>query len=433
MPPKNGLPVPGGRLARLARFGGLATGIAGGVLAGGVRQLASGRRPQLGDLLMTPANALRVTQQLSHLRGAAMKLGQLVSMDAGDMLPPELAEILGRLRSDAQPMPERQLHAVLARRWGADWRARFTAFSPRPVAAASIGQVHRARTLDGRDLAIKIQYPGIAGSIDSDVANVAGLLRLSGLLPARLDIAPLLAEARRQLHEEADYAREGRCLAQFGMLLADAPDFMVPGFHAELSGPDILAMDWADGIPIEATPADARDRVATLLIDLTLRELFAFGTMQTDPNFANYRYDPASGRIVLLDFGATRAISPEVAAGYHMLFGAVIANDAAAVRNAAAAMGLFGPDAIRRHGPAITAMIGTALALFHAPGPFDFGDAAAVARLRDAGMGIATDRESWHVPPPEMLFPQRKFGGVYLLASRLKARVDVQGLLARAL
>ena len=431
MPPKKGLPVPSGRLARLARFGGLATGIAGGMLAGGARQLASGRRPQLGDLLMTPANALRVTQQLSHLRGAAMKLGQLVSMDAGEMLPPELAEILGRLRSDAQPMPERQLHAMLARRWGREWQAQFTAFSPRPVAAASIGQVHRARTRDGRDLAIKIQYPGIAGSIDSDVANVAGLLRLSGLLPARLDIAPLLAEARRQLHEEADYAREGRCLAQFGMLLADAPDFAVPGFHPDLSGPDILAMDWADGVPIETVPPDARDRVATLLIDLTLRELFAFGTMQTDPNFANYRYDPVSGRVVLLDFGATRAISDAVAAGYRRLFAAALANDAAATRDAAVAMGLFGPAVIRRHGPAIDAMIATALAVFHTPGPLDFGDTAAIGPLREAGMAIATDRDSWHVPPPEMLFPQRKFGGVYLLASRLKARVDVRALLAR--
>jgi predicted unusual protein kinase regulating ubiquinone biosynthesis (AarF/ABC1/UbiB family) len=137
-----------------------------------------------------------------------MKLGQMLSLDAGDMLPAELTAILARLRDSAHHMPPAQLQKVLNAEWGADWRRRFAHFDPRPLAAASIGQVHRARLPDGRELAIKVQYPGVAASIDADVDNVATLLRLSNLLPASLDIAPLLEEAKRQLHEEADYVRE---------------------------------------------------------------------------------------------------------------------------------------------------------------------------------------------------------------------------------
>ena len=205
--------VPSGRLSRLARFGGLASGVAGGMLAEGARQFSQGRRPSVGDLLLTPANAVRVTEQLAQLRGAAMKVGQLISMDAGEMLPPELSDILARLRADARPMPQVQLKAALNRRWGRGWESRFTRFDFDPIAAASIGQVHRAQTLAGEDLAIKVQYPGVRNSIDSDVDNVATLLRLSGLLPRELDISPLLGEAKRQLHEEADYEREGQHLA----------------------------------------------------------------------------------------------------------------------------------------------------------------------------------------------------------------------------
>lgn len=431
-PQSKGVRVPSGRLSRLARFGGLATNIAGGMALDGARQLAAGKRPSMSDLLLTPANAAKVTDQLAQLRGAAMKLGQLVSMDAGEMLPPELAEILARLRSDAQHMPERQLQTVLTQRWGRDWQAKFQSFTPRPFAAASIGQVHRARTRDGRDLAVKIQYPGVARSIDSDVDNVATLLRLSNLLPKSLDIAPLLVEAKRQLHEEADYAREGACLSTFARLLADAPDYRVPGFHADLSGPEILAMDYVHGMPVEALARagqDERDRVMLLLSTLTLRELFEFRLMQTDPNFANYRYDRASGRLILLDFGATRAFPQAVVDGYRRLFEAALADHADAARDAMIALGLFSERAVERHRKSIDAIIGHGLDLFRREGVFDFGQVEAANAMRAEGLEIAADRANWHIPPVDALFLQRKIAGVYLLANRLKARVDVRALI----
>jgi predicted unusual protein kinase regulating ubiquinone biosynthesis (AarF/ABC1/UbiB family) len=230
----------------------MATGVAGGMLMEGARQLVQGKRPRISDLLLTPANARRVTQQLAQLRGAAMKVGQMISMDAGDMLPPELAAILARLRSDAQAMPRKQVQGVLDDNWGAQWRQQFDKFSFTPIAAASIGQVHRAKTKSGHDLAIKIQYPGVRESIDSDVNNVASLLRMSGLLPNTLNIKPLLTQAKRQLREEADYLREADYLQRYASLLADAPEFLVPELHAELTTRSVLAMSFVGGVPVES-------------------------------------------------------------------------------------------------------------------------------------------------------------------------------------
>ena len=255
--------VPSGRLSRLSSFGRLAGGVAGGVLAEGARRLASGERPRMSDLLLTPANAIRVTDQLSKLRGAAMKLGQMISMDAGDVLPAELTAILARLRDAAHFMPPSQLNRVLTAQWGADWRQKFKHFEATPIAAASIGQVHRATLPEGTLLAIKVQYPGVADSIDADVDNVASLLRMSNLLPRTLNIAPLLAEAKRQLREEADYVREAEQMQRYRALLADDPAFLVPAPYPALSGSQVLAMDFIPGTRPSKRWRRSRRRCAT--------------------------------------------------------------------------------------------------------------------------------------------------------------------------
>ncbi len=428
--------VPSGRLSRLGVFGKLAGGVAGGVIAEGARRLADGQRPRMGDLLMTPANVGRVADQLSHLRGAAMKLGQMISLDSGEFLPPELTQILAKLRDRAHHMPPAQLQQVLARDWGKDWRRRFARFDAHPLAAASIGQVHRARTHDGRDLAIKVQYPGVRESIDADVDNVATLLRVSGALPRTIDIAPLLAEAKRQLHEEADYRREGEQLARFGALLADSPDYVVPAFDREFSGDDVLAMSFVEGVPIETLETadqDVRDTAIRKLVALVLRELFEFGLMQTDPNFANYRYQPATGKLVLLDFGAARAVLPETVEGYRNLMLTGLAGNRDAVREAAVGAGFLGEAAVTRHRVLVDRMIDVVLGELNRPGPFDFADRAFVAVLREQGAAMANDRDTWHVPPIDTLFVQRKISGTALLATRLKARLDARDMIAAAL
>jgi predicted unusual protein kinase regulating ubiquinone biosynthesis (AarF/ABC1/UbiB family) len=360
-----------------------------------------------------------------------MKMGQMISMDAGDLLPPELSAILAQLRSQAHRMPPQQLRTVLDAEWGKDWRTRFKRFNATPIAAASIGQVHRATLPDGRELAIKVQYPGVRESIDADVDNVATLLRVSGALPRELDLAPLLVEAKRQLHEEADYEREAAQMTRYADLLEGEADYLVPRPHAELTTARVLAMDFVEGRPIEAladAPQDQRDAAMRDLMALVLREMFEFGVMQTDPNFANYRFQPEQRRLVLLDFGATRDVDPATAEGYRSLLATGLAEDHDAVRKAAVDAGFLGAAAVERHRALVDRMIDIIVTEMNRPGPFDFGDRGFVEVLRDQGMEMAADRATWHIPPIETLFVQRKISGTALLAARLKARVDVRAL-----
>jgi predicted unusual protein kinase regulating ubiquinone biosynthesis (AarF/ABC1/UbiB family) len=403
------------------------------MIAQGARRLAEGQRPKVRDMLLTPGNFGRLADRLSHLRGAAMKLGQMISLDAGDLLPRELTQILAGLRDRAHHMPPAQLEQVILREWGPDWRRHFLRFDAIPIAAASIGQVHRATHRDGRDLAIKFQYPGVRESIDSDVDNVSTLLRISGLLPRELNLQPLLAEAKRQLHREADYVREGEQLALFGGLLAGSPHFAVPELVGALSTGRVLAMTFVAGQPVEdleTSPQAVRDEAARALMELVLRELFEFGAMQTDPNFANYRFQPETGRLVLLDFGATRAVVPQTAEAYRAILCAGLAGDGDALREAALSAGIVGQAAVDLHRGPIDQMISVIVGEMTRPGPFDFGDRRFVAVLRELGMQVAADQRAWHVPPTDILFTQRKISGMALLAARLKAKVDIRSLVA---
>ena len=428
--------IPASRLSRLGSFGRLAGGIAGGALSEGARRLASGERPRLDQMLLTPGNARRLADRLSHLRGAAMKLGQMISMDAGDVLPPELAGILASLRDRADFMPPRQLDRVLAEQWGKDWRYQFRRFEPRPIAAASIGQVHRALTHEGELVAIKVQYPGIAQSIDADVDNVASLLSMTGLLPKELDIEPLLVAAKEQLHEEADYHREGEMMERFGKLLDDRSEFVVPSLIPDLTRERILVMSFEDGRPIESLvdePQHLRDEVFAHLIELVARELFEFGLMQTDPNFANYRYQSSSGKIVLLDFGAARPVTENISSNYRALLEAGLAEDRTRVMDEAVAAGFVNPVALERHPERMRRAVDIVVTQMAREEALDFGDRAFVPEIREEVMPIAQDRASWHLPPAETLFVQRKVSGTALLGARLGARVDVRDIVRRAL
>ena len=427
--PKRSAAVPTGRSSRLFHMGGVVAAIAGGIVAGGLRQLASGQRPDLPSLLLTPSNALRLTSGLSHLRGAALKLGQMLSMDTGLVLSPEISQIFASLRDDAKPMPPKQLQTVLNAQWGPGWLKQFRRFDVRPFAAASIGQVHRAQTLDGHDLAIKVQYPGVRDSIDSDVDNIATLMRLPGLVPSGMDLQPLLAEAKRQLHAEADYQAEANHLAQFGAWLAGSDMFLVPDLYPALCTSQVLAMRYVDSAPLDSlthAPQALRDKVAAALIDLVLREIFVFGVMQTDPNWANYRYCPQSGRIVLLDFGAVQTIAPSLAADFRALAQVALDGEPKATRDAMLRIGYFGPTTAPHHQTLIQSMFDLAMGPLRQATPFDFGQSDLLERLRDRGLAIGSDRDLAHVPPAATLFLHRKIGGMYLMAAKLRARVALR-------
>jgi predicted unusual protein kinase regulating ubiquinone biosynthesis (AarF/ABC1/UbiB family) len=376
---------------------------------------------------------MRVADQLAQMRGAAMKVGQMISMDAGDMLPAELADLLARLRSDAKSMPEKELIALLESQWGQNWNKKFIQFPLQPIAAASIGQVHKVITQDLKRLAVKIQYPGIKQSINSDVDNVATLIKMTGLLPKGLDIKPLLTEAKKQLHDEADYRLEGQYLDQYAAVIENDDAFVMPFLDKEFSSDTILAMSFVDGIPIEQlvdAPQETRDQVMSQLMRLFFKELFDFQLVQTDPNFANYQYDHETKKIVLLDFGATRIYTKQMAQSYRQLMQGASHHDKTKIRQAVLDIGLIRQDLPEKIQQNITDLAYMACEPLYAESPYDFASSNLSSRLQHQGMQLGLEKEYAHTPSANAIFLHRKLGGLFLLAIKLKAKVDMQNLFA---
>ncbi|EMC2460197.1 AarF/ABC1/UbiB kinase family protein [Vibrio alginolyticus] len=423
--------LPTHRISRFSKFASLATRVAGNVIAEGTKQIAKGNKPKAKDLLLTPQNIARLTDQLAHLRGAAMKLGQMLSMDAGDVLEPELADILSRLRSNADPMPAKQLNAVMESSLGTNWKAEFLSFNFKPIASASIGQVHQAYSDAGDNLAVKVQYPGIRKSIDSDVDNVGTLLKVVGLIPESVDYKGLLEEAKKQLHDEADYAREAQFAIRYHDALKEHPHFVVPKIHTGSCSDSVLAMEFIDGSPIEQIEhydQSTRDFVMHSLLELLFRELFEFKMVQTDPNFANYLYIENTRQIGLLDFGATREYSERFSTGYRQAFASVVNNDEQGLNNALEQIGFFSQTILPDQRQAILDLVKMACEPMLVDEPYDFKASGLAQKLREAGTILSMEQEYWHTPPADALFLHRKIGGMYLLAARIGAKVNIRQL-----
>ncbi|MDD1793309.1 AarF/ABC1/UbiB kinase family protein [Enterovibrio sp. ZSDZ42] len=426
---KDGKKIPSNRLSRVGMFGSVVTKVATNMATEGAKQLLSGKRPSAKDLLLTPKNIGSITDQLAQLRGAAMKVGQLLSMDAGDALPKELTDILAKLRSDAAPMPAKQLASVLETEWGKTWQKHFISFKFKPIAAASIGQVHFAYGDDASELAIKVQYPGIKKSISSDVDNVVTLLRLTGLVPKEVDYKSLLDEAKKQLHDEANYELEAEMADAFYQLLNDDNRFIVPRVFKSLTTSSILTMSFEQGDPIENLqdlPQVARNHLVRNLFELLFKEAFQFKLVQTDPNFANYLYQQESGKIVLLDFGATRRYSDHISEGYQKLLTSALNNDKDGVSESMAQIGFFSDHIFPEQKAAVVNMVMTACEPIQYDGDYDFGNTDLGSRIHAAGMALSMEQGYWHTPPADALFLHRKIGGLFLLAARLNAKVNLR-------
>ena len=313
--------VPASRVGRMLRFGMLGGELA--LSARDRRRAAAVVRPavDLAAAMLTPGNADMLARRLAALRGPAMKVGQILSLQGETSCPRSSATRSRCCARRAIRCPIRQLRRVLGREYGKGWQAEVRALRLRTGGGGSIGQLHRVRKHGGRELALKIQYPGVARSVDSDVDNLAGLLRRLDFLPVQLDVPALAAEAKRQLKLETDYESEARHLEHYRQLVADMPEVIVPRVDRSLTTRHILAMDWIEGEPLEvlaseAVPQARRNAVARTLYELMFRELFEFRFVQTDPNLANYLYLPATQQLALLDLGSVGEYPAAFVEGY---------------------------------------------------------------------------------------------------------------------
>jgi predicted unusual protein kinase regulating ubiquinone biosynthesis (AarF/ABC1/UbiB family) len=276
----------------------------------------------------------------------------------------------------------------------------------------------------------------VAKSIDSDVDNIAALLKLSGLVPEGVDFMPLLDDAKEQLRAEANYLTEADYLATFAELLKDDQRFIVPELLPELTTEHVLAMTYIDSQPIDVIAdleQDGRDRLVTAMMDLMLREFFELRLVQTDPNFANFRYQASTDRVVLLDFGATRKYRAAFVNQYKRMVKAALKGDEVRLLDAAEKLGYVVAEASAEYRQFVLDIFAIALEPLTTEGPYDFAGSDVSTRLAQIGPDAQDFREFWHAPPSDAVFFHRKVGGMFLLAQRMEARVDINTLVNRYL
>jgi predicted unusual protein kinase regulating ubiquinone biosynthesis (AarF/ABC1/UbiB family) len=332
--------------ARTVRLAGLPLGYAGRATLGLGKRLG-GRPAEVVAAEVQARTAEQLFRVLGELKGGAMKFGQAMSVFEA-ALPETLAgpyrETLTKLQEAAPPLPARTVHAVLARELGPDWRARFRAFDDRPAAAASIGQVHRAVWEDGRDVAVKVQYPGAGEALIADLTQIGRMSRLVGLLVPGLDVKPLVAELKARVTEELDYELEATSQATFAQVYAGDPDFVVP--KVVEGSAQVLVTEWVDGTPLSRIIARGtrtqRNAAGVLLARFLFSGPVRAGLLHADPHPGNFRL-LEDGRLVVLDFGAVNRLPDGLPPSIGPLLQLAIDGDAQGVLDGLRAEGFVRP------------------------------------------------------------------------------------------
>ena len=353
------------------------------------------------------------------------------------MLPEPINRVLQRVQDSADFMPASQRNKVLSDNLGPEWQKLFVSFDEKPIAAASIGQVHKAKLAStGEPVAVKIQYPGVASSIDSDLSNLSILLTASKLLPKGLYLDKTIANARTELAWECDYLREAEMGHRFRDLLGDeSSTFFVPSIIKEASGPQVLTAEFCNGqgvTKIASLTQERKDWIGSNILRLCLREIVDFKFMQTDPNWTNFLYNSDTKKLELLDFGAAREYPDNFIVPYVRTLLAASKKDRTAVRELSIQLGyLTGHESQSM----VNAHIDSVLTLAEpftrtAPEVYDFRGQTITDRVRSLIPRMLQERLS---PPPEETYSlHRKLSGAFLLCARLGSRVRCREMFEQA-
>ncbi len=410
-------------LARFLELGGLVGRVGISVLGNQtVNLLRSVERAAEESSRTWRRSAILVARRLGNLKGAAMKMGQMLSLYEG-LFPAEFTEILGSLQKDAPPVQFALLEKRIRVELGDAYNL-FDHIDPVPYASASIGQVHRARLKDGRDVVVKVQYPGIDAVIRADLKNLKVLLKSLFGMFTRVDLDPHWEELKARLLEELDYKREAQSLARMAAYHSANPDVVLPLPVLEATSEGVLTLMYEPGLsPIEACSPEIsqalRDTWGRVLFELLCKNLFEFQYIHADPNLANFAFRE-DGRVVVYDFGCMKSVPDGLTAAYASIGRAVL--DDRGERLA----GLLGEMGIRRMSgvpldPELSAVIFNLLRPpFRAGEPYTFGKDnvfTAIMDLKQKYWSQAIDLEA----PPDLIFMDRTFAGMYGNLSRLRA------------
>ncbi|KAJ3404838.1 putative aarF domain-containing protein kinase 4 [Chytridiales sp. JEL 0842] len=430
--------VPSTRIGRLFQYSGLAVGVGLGVAGETVKRLTGLSDNRDGSLILAGNNVQRIVDRLSRMRGAALKLGQMLNHS---MIPPELEQILLRVQNSANYMPNSQLSNILKTELGPDWESKFAEFDSMPIAAASIGQVHKAILHSGKPVAVKVQYPGVAASIESDLDYLRALALMGSFLPKGMYLDNTIRVARVELKAECDYKREAEAVERFRKLLGihgtkpTKEGFYVPKVIEEVSTESVLTTEFVEGVPVGKVvdlPQHVRDSIGERLLTLCFREIFEFRFMQTDPNWTNFLYDAKRDIIHLLDFGAAREYGKEFTDAYLQVLHAAAKGDRDGCIYWSEKLGfLTGMESETMKNAHVQSLLTLATPFSSkTESPyFDFGAQDITDKVRDQIPVML--RERLTPPPDETYSLHRKLSGCFLLCARIKARVRCKELFAR--
>ncbi|WP_041625101.1 ABC1 kinase family protein [Stackebrandtia nassauensis] len=340
--------IPRGPVARTAKLASLPLGFAGRA-AWGIGKKMTGFAESVISEKVQQRTAEQLFSVLGQLKGGAMKLGQALSVFEA-ALPDHLASpyraALTKLQDAAPPLPAASVHKVLAAELGDDWRDSFTEFDDSPAAAASIGQVHKAVWGDGREVAVKVQYPGAGDALVSDLKQLGRFASLFRILQPGLDIKPLIAELRERVVEELDYNLEAEAQRAFAKAYADDPEIFVPDVVA--GARRVIITEWAEGTPLSQVIAsgtqEERDLAGHRLSTLHFSGPERAGLLHADPHPGNFRMTD-DGRLVVLDFGAVARLPQGLPAPIGPLVRLALAGEAEQVLEGLRAEGFIPEDA----------------------------------------------------------------------------------------
>ena len=390
------------------------------------------KKPDLRSALVSKKNVTATVNTLKNLRGAAMKFGQLMSMDESIILSPDLAAVFAQLRSSGYSMTPSQLKKILNQNWGDGWLRNFKHFEVRPFAAASIGQVHKATLKSGEIVAIKVQFPGVRQSIDNDLSSLKFIMKTSGMLPAKFPLDYYITQCGDLLKRETDYELEAINITRFSEFLRSNDKLNVPKVYNQLSTQETLTMSFFEGRELSSKMAydqSSINEISLSLLELLLNEIFTFKLVQTDPNLANFLLSEGDNSLCILDFGACCQVSEATHELYKDLLNVALTLDANKIKSFLEDKNFIPKDASSEGTKFFDRIISIAINEISQNEIFDFQQSKVFEIITEEDLNLYFELIPSSLFGSDFIFIQRKIFGLILFFRAIGAKLPLLKIL----